>query len=421
MYEPPLPPAPDPQGIRGAPEAGIEPEALVRDLIALAGVPSLGGAEEGALRVVWEFAERMGLEAEWFEEDLPALRRAVGYPGEEVDRNVLPLVTVRLPGRVPGAARLVINGHIDVVPPGAAAWSDPPFEPVVRDGLVYGRGTADMKGGVVAALHALASLRDAGGPPGEVVLHVVAGEEDGGVGAFAALRRDADFAGCVIAEPTDAAVVCATAGALTFRVRVTGRAAHGSRRLDGVSAIDRYMTVHRALAGLEHRLNAQVTHQLMAAVELPYPLSVGTVSAGDWASTVPDELICEGRLGVPVGSTVDSVRIEFERAVREASAGGAPAEVSWSGGQFAPAETEPSERIVRTVRQEATAVTGAAVPITGVPYGTDMRLYTAHGIPTVLYGPGSIEQAHTVDEYVPIDDLVTVARVLARVAARFGE
>src|SRR6185437_16062614 len=115
----------------------------------------------------------------------------------------------------------------------------------------------------------------------------------------------------------------------------------------------------------------------------------------DWASTVPDELVCEGRLGVPVGSTVEAIRAEFEQVVRDASSGGPPAEVTWSGGQFAPAETTASDPVAALVTREAVAVTGSAVPITGVPYGTDMRHYTAHGIPTVLYRPGSIEQAHT--------------------------
>lgn len=403
-------------------DAAIDEEALTGDLAALVGCASVGGAEEDALRRVAGIAVRLGLHAQLHEEDLGALRREAGYPGEEVDRRSLHTLTVTLAGRDRSAPRLVFNGHVDVVPPGSAPWSTPPFAAVVKDGRLYGRGAVDMKAGLVAALHALAAIRSvAGGPPGDVVLQAVPGEEDGGVGAFAALRRDSAFAGCVIAEPTAGSLVCATAGALTWRIRIAGRAAHACRRLDGVSALDRFLAIHAALAALERRLNADVADPLMAELELPYPLSIGKIHAGDWASTVPDELVCEGRLGVPLGRTVDWAREVFEQAVREAADdAAAPHEVTWSGGQFAPAETAPADPLVATVQDAITAVTDRPAPLAGVPYGADMRLYTAQGIPTVLYGPGSVEQAHAVDEFVPLDEVTRSSRVLARVAMRFG-
>jgi acetylornithine deacetylase len=212
-------------------DGAIDGDALVRDLAALVECASLGGAEDGALRLLCEMAARLGLSADLREENLGALRHEAGYPGEEVDRRSLHTLTVTLPGRHPGAPRLVFNGHVDVVPPGTVEWFSPPFTSAIRDGRLYGRGAADMKAGVVAALHALAAVKvAAGGAPGDVVLQAVGGEEDGGIGAFAALRRDAAFAGCVISEPTAGALVCATAGALTWRMRIAGRAAHASRR-----------------------------------------------------------------------------------------------------------------------------------------------------------------------------------------------
>ena len=403
-------------------DAAIHQAALVRDLAALVDCPSLGGAEEPALRLLCELATRLGLRTDLRAEDLEALRNQAGYPGEEVDRRSLSTLTVTLPGRHPGAPRLVLNGHVDVVPPGSARWSSPPSTSSIRDGRLDGRGAADMKAGVVAALHALAAVRAvAGRPAGDVVLQAVAGEEDGGIGAFAALRRDAAFAGCVIPEPTGGSLVCATAGALTWRIRIAGRAAHASRRRDGVSALDRFLPIHRALGTLEERLDADVTHPLMRQLELPYPLSVGRINAGQWASTVPDELVCEGRVGVPVGRTVAWVRRALERVVREAAADGQPPEVTWSGGQFAPAETRTTHPLVDAVQDAIVAVTGRGAPLAGVPYGADMRLYTGEGIPTVLYGPGAVDQAHAADEFVPLAEVLSTARVLARVAARFGD
>ncbi|MEQ4304293.1 ArgE/DapE family deacylase [Plantactinospora sp. B6F1] len=402
-------------------DAAIDDDGVVGDLGRLVACPSLGGAEDAALRLVADLADRMGLRVDLRAEDLAELRRAPGYPGEEVERDSLHTLTVTAPGRHPDAPRLVFNGHVDVVPPGTAPWSHPPFRPRVSDGRLYGRGAADMKGGVVAALHALAAVHALGGPPGDVVLHAVAGEEDGGVGAFATLRRDAGYAGCVIPEPTAGALVCTTAGALTWRMRITGRAAHASHRLEGVSSVDRYLPVHAALAELEERLNRDVTHPLMGRVALPYPLSVGRIQAGDWSSTVPDELICEGRLGVPVGRTVAEARAEFERVVRAAADGDGPApEVTWTGGQFAPAETPIDDPLTAMAQAAISAVTGVPARLAGVPYGTDMRQYTARGIPTVLYGPGSVEHAHAVDEFVPLAEVSVVTRVLARLASGFA-
>ena len=116
----------------------------------------------------------------------------------------------------------------------------------MADGLVHGRGAVDMKGGVVAALHAMAAARGTrrwgGRPP------AVASEEDGGLGTFAALEADDRYDACLMPEPTGLDVVCAQAGSLTFEGAVTGRGAHAARRLEGESAIDRYVDVHLALA-----------------------------------------------------------------------------------------------------------------------------------------------------------------------------
>jgi acetylornithine deacetylase len=278
-----------------------------------------------------------------------------------------------------------------------------------------------MKGGVAAALHALAAAGP--GARADAVLHVVASEEDGGLGAFAALQDDAAFDGCVIPEPTGFDVVCAQAGALTFTGTVHGRAAHAAERLHGVSAIDRYMSIHAALGALEAELNAGVAHPLMAALPLPYPLVVGRVAAGEWSSSVPDRLTFEGRAPVRVGEDVAAARAAVERAVAAAAPDdGLPVELAWTGGQFASAQTDPDgplAALVRAVAGEELGLGGPA-PAAGVPWGADMRLYCAAGVPTVMVGPRGIELAHAVDERVAVADLGAVARILAGVVARFG-
>jgi acetylornithine deacetylase len=400
--------------------AAVEPAIVAGDLSTLI---AAGPDETHAQQVVAAIAERLGLQVEMYDEDVDALRLLDGYPGEEIVRDRLVNVTVMASGRSDDAPRLCLSGHVDVVPTGEQVWTSSPFAPHLDDGRIYGRGAADMKGGVVAALHALAAVsRVLSQPPGDIVLHSVAAEEDGGLGAFAALRRDADFAGCVIPEPTDGEVICAHGGALTFTGRITGRAAHASDRLAGISAVDLFLPVYRALQELEARLNADVTHPLMRARRLPYPLNVGRVSAGDWASTVPDELVFECRVGVPVGTPATEVRRLVERAVADASddLGDLPT-LAWTGGQFEASETPVDHPLVAAVADAARAVTDVKPRPGGVSYGSDMRLYRAYGIPTVMFGPGEVGQAHATDESIAIADVVTHARILAVLAARFAE
>jgi acetylornithine deacetylase len=246
----------------------------------------------------------------------------------------------------------------------------------------------------------------------------VASEEDGGLGTFAALERDSAFDACLIPEPTGFDVVCAQAGALTFEGVVHGVAAHAAHRLEGVSAIDRYVPVHAALAAHERAINDDVRHPLMRALELPYPLLVGRVRAGEWSSSVPDRLVFEGRAPVRVGEAPQDARAAVERAVAAAADGAV--ELRWPGGQFASGETPAGHPFARLVRDAVAAETGRDARVAGVPWGADMRLWCARGIPCVMAGPSGIERAHAVDEHVRIDDLMAVARTIVRVVHGFA-
>lgn len=393
----------------------IDARALARDAAALVQVPSVTGDERAALALLAEQAAALGLRADLHEHDLAALRAHAEYPGEEAPRESLWGLTVSVAGRRRG--RLAVCGHVDVVPPGTAAWRHGPWSGAVEDGWLHGRGSVDMKGAVVAALHALAAVARAGGAGAEVVLVAVASEEDGGLGAVAALERDARFDACLIPEATGFDIVCAQAGALTFEGVVPGVAAHAAHRLEGVSAIDRYLPVHRALAEHECALNADVEHPLMRALELPYPLLVGRLEAGEWSSSVPDRLRFEGRAPVRVGEEVAVARAAVEAVVAGACS---EARLRWPGGQFASGETDAGHPFAALVRAALTAELRRDVAVAGVPWGADMRLWTARGIPTVMAGTPGIELAHAVDERVRVDDLVTLARAIVRVATEFG-
>jgi acetylornithine deacetylase len=395
----------------------LDADALARDVAALVQVPSVTGDERAALERLGELAQALGLRAELHRHDLEALRAHPGHPGEEGPRTELLGLSVAVPGARDDGPRLALDGHVDVVPPGTAAWRHGPWSGAIEDGFVWGRGAVDMKGAVVAALHALGALGESA-PHGEVVLLAVSSEEDGGLGTFAALEHDSAFDACLIPEPTGFDVVCAQAGSIVFEGVVDGVSAHAAHRLEGVSAIDRYVPVHAALAEHERAVNADVAHPLMRELELPYPLVVGKVEAGEWPSTVPDRLVFAGRAPVRVGESPDDARASVEAVV--ASAGDGAAQVRWRGGQFAPGETPVDDPFAVLVRDAVSAERGAPAHVAGVPWGADMRLFCARGIPCVMVGPRGIELAHAVDERVRIGDLVSVARTILRVVWGFS-
>ena len=210
-------------------------------------------------------------------------------------------------GGSPAGRDLLFNGHIDVVPVGdEAAWTTPPWDPAVRDGRVYGRGAVDMKGGLCCALFAAKAVRDAGVRlRGRLSVASVVGEEDGGTGTLATILRGHSADGAVVVEPTRLHVVAAQAGSLMFRLVVHGLSAHGCVREEGVSAVEKFVPLLAALRRLEaERWRRRRAQPLFAGYRLPWPIEVGTVRAGDWASSVPDTLVAEGRYGVAVGEDV---------------------------------------------------------------------------------------------------------------------
>jgi acetylornithine deacetylase len=253
-------------------------------------------------------------------------------------------------------------------------------------------------------------------------VHTVIGEEDGGVGAFATLRRGHRGEACLIAEPTAGTVIPANAGSLTFRLEVPGLATHGSTRSRGVSAIEKFTVIQTALQELERERNRD-PHPLLAHLDLANPLSVGTIRAGDWASTVPDHLIAEGRYGVRLGEAVADARTAFETAVQEASLKDDwlrehPVTVSWPGGEFASGLLPEGDPLLADTLQAVTDAGGPVPAVKGAPYGSDLRQYAAAGIPTLQYGPGDVRYAHAADEHVVLAEVLQAARAYALLAVR---
>src|SRR3954447_6718514 len=163
--------------------AALDAEALARDASALVQVPSVTGDERAVLERLAELAAGAGPAVDLHRHDLARLRAHPDHPREEAPRDELWGLTASVAGS--GSRRVCLDGHVDVVGPGTVPWRLGPWSGAIEGGRLHGRGALDMKGAVVAALHALKALREAGGAP-EVVLQAVASEEDGGLGTFAA-------------------------------------------------------------------------------------------------------------------------------------------------------------------------------------------------------------------------------------------
>ncbi|MEV4105763.1 ArgE/DapE family deacylase [Nonomuraea sp. NPDC049649] len=386
-------------------------------------VPSITGtaAESELQHRLSALLTESGMDVDLWRLDLDDLRERDGFPGTEAPRTEgYGLVGVMGGDGVPA---LALQGHVDVVPVGdLAKWEgSDPFAARITGDVLHGRGACDMKAGLVANLAVARAIHRAGIKlTRPLAVHCVVSEEDGGLGAFATLARGHTAEAAVITEPTSGQVITANAGALTFRLEIAGRAAHGAARLEGVNAVEVFFPVFEAIRKLEADRNRDVP-AVFAGNPLPYPIEIGTVQAGDWASTVPDLLVAEGRLGVRLDEDPAAARAAFEEAVRSVEHPWLkenPPAVTWPGGQFASGRLPAGHPLLQEVRQAAADTAGVTLPEAAAPYGSDLRLYAAAGIPTLHYGPGDVRHAHAPREQVPLPEFLRVIRALAVLAVR---
>jgi acetylornithine deacetylase len=404
--------------IRGAVEA--RREEAVRLLQELVRTPSVTGWE-GAVGVVVEraFGAR-DLDVDTWQatpEEMEPYRDQVGEQDSYENR---PNVAGIRQGSGNGRS-ILLNAHTDTVDPGDPdAWREDSLSGTVRGDLLYGRGSCDMKGGLVTHLVALDALSDLGLMlRGDVTVAATVGEENGGLGALSTVLRGYRADAALITEPTRLTLVTAQGGSLVFRLSVPGRSAHAAVRDEGVSALEKFVPIFENLRELEQERNAVLSHPLYEGIQNKVPINVGVVRAGNWASTVPESLVAEVRVGLIPGEEVEP----FKDLVSERIAAVAerdpwlvehPPQLEWIGGQFAPAEVPPDAPICEALIEAHERVTGEKPPVEAVPYGADMRLFIDFGgMPCVMYGAGDVNVAHAPDEHVSVSELLTAASTIA--------
>ncbi len=322
-----------------------------------------------------------------------------------------PNVVARIGGRAGNApARsLMFNGHLDVV--GVEGMVHPAFDPLRRDGRLYGRGSADMKGGV-AAMCAAAVRAAAQGLDGGIVIAGVCDEEYDSIGTSALIASGVRADAAIVTEPTRLAICPAHRGFAWLQITVHGRAAHGSRWDLGIDAIRLAALIMAELDLHEHTTLTRHEHPLLGRASL----HASTIEGGTGMSTYPDRCVLRVERRTLPGETGATAEAEVRAAIERVRARRPElrADVTLFGAQ-APSDVASDAPVVRAIGA-AIAGGGDEVRIEGLSAWTDAALLNAAGIPAICYGPGDIMLAHAAEEWVPEDEIVRAAAVLERFA-----
>ena len=397
----------------------LTPEA-VAFLAALVAAPSILGREEGAQDLVAAALAATGFGIERLAvPDTIAHDRLAGVPALPYEGRH-DVVGTR-DGRGDGP-HLLLNSHIDVVPADSPElWSSPPFEPVVRDGWMIGRGAGDMKCGFAATILAIRALDAAcpGWQHGRLTFLSAIEEECTGNGTLAAIRAGIVADAVLLPEPTDLELLLGGIGILWFEVTIEGRSAHAHAANRAVNPVDVALRLIAGLRAWESELNHDQGDLLLSDAEHPYNLNIGTVRAGDWQSSVPTTATIGFRLGYPRSwSAVDA---EDRVRATVATIGAADPwlattmpDVRLNGFRAEGYALDPDAPLALAVARAHADAHGDAPPALVMASTTDARHYLNEcGIPAICYGPRT-RNIHGVDEAVEIASIPAAARTLAR-------
>lgn len=368
-----------------------------------------GGLEKQGQDYMAELFRKMGAEVtldSMKEEDIEkcfSLYQEGNLGHQQTDRyNVYAQFNGEKPGKT-----LMFNGHIDVMPADEVEeWTTPPFSPTIRDGKLYGRGTADMKGGLMAATMAVKLLQDAGIPfSGSVKITSVCDEEGGGNGSMQAIMSGQRADGVVVCEGTSDELILAHMGFVFFRVKFAGKACHSGAKQNGVSAIEKAIKVIQVLNEKEHEWLLHYKHPLLPAPNL----NVGLIHGGIAGSTVAEDCMFEVCVHyLPNQMSHNQVVKEFQDVVERVAKSDAWLEehlpeiqITQFGGGF---EMEENSPFVDSFKRAYSEVRGKDVKVVGSPAGCDSRLWrNIAECPTIQFGPGNLAQCHAVDEWLDLE------------------
>lgn len=386
----------------------------------MVGIPSVTGDEAAIQKFVSNYLVGIGLDVDMWETDWEELKKHPGY--RPVDRGYegRPNIVATLKG-TGGGRSLLLNGHTDVIPVGnGEGWSDNPWSASVKEGRIYGRGSCDMKSGVASHILAVQYLKELGlTPKGDVMINVVIDEEVSGHGTLDTVIRGYKADAGISGETSDLAVQPACIGRIWFEIEIQGKPAGIQQRYLGISGIELGNKITKAVADLEAKRIATVTHPLYPSAIDSLPCIVGSFQAGNYPSAFPATCLLKGSIGTVPSEDHEGVKQSLIDAVAEAAAQDPwmkvhPPKVRFVGYDAEASEIPRNHPIVETVSRTYTEITGKQPVISGRQGAADTRFLNSYGsTPTVIFGPGSTAVMHANDEYVSIDDYITSIKVMA--------
>lgn len=306
-----------------------------------------------------------------------------------------------------GEKTLIFNGHVDTMPFGNKEdWKYDPFGGTVKDGNIYGLGSTDMKGGLMAAIMAIRLLKDSGNDfPCNIIVNAVADEEGGGNGSIVtAINGNVKGDGVIICEPSDNKILIAHMGFVFFKVKVKGIALHSAEKWKGINAIENAIKLIEAINELEKEWILKYNHPLLP----PPTINIGKIKGGSAGSTVPD--YCEFDVCIhyiPNKMSYAQVTEEFKNKVVERSEGDGflknnipELEIYQMGNGF---EINENDGFVDYIKRIA-LMKDKDIDIAGGTAGNDARIFSnISKIPTVIFGPGYLKDCHTVNEKLAVN------------------
>ena len=395
-------------------------EEIVQSVQGLVRIPSIVGSEGQAQKFMEERYRSLGLDVTCFQPEMGKVKDHPAFIDTGMSYEGRPNIIGLLPGDK-ASPSLILNGHVDVVSPEPIqSWTHDPWGAERVGDKIYGRGTGDMKAGLLANYFALKGILKVGlRPKGTVMLQSVIDEEAGGAGGtLASLMGGYTADGMICTEPHNLHVTIAHAGINYFRVRVVGKTSHAGLAHLGVNAIGKMYLIYQALIDLDEKRGRDVHFPLFEKGSgRSCHINVGTMKAGDWPSNVAGSAEIECRIGFVPGEKAEEIKQMIEKTLYEVAKRDPwlrehPPKIEWFGWHADPWYQDPNHPFVQSFKRAAEGVLGREVDFIGRASGIDSRFSQYFNMPAACTGPRA-NNIHGIDEYVEISSILQVTQVLA--------
>lgn len=344
------------------------------------------------------------------------------FADKELDYSKRKNLVLKIKGEGEGKS-LILNSHSDVVPP--ADWKEA-FSPVIKDGYVYGRGACDAKGQIATIYLVLLTLKKYSVKlKGDIIVEIVIEEEVGGNGSLSLIRDGYKADGVIVFEPTEMKIHPANRGAVWFKIEVEGKQVHMGKKIEGVNAIEKICFVVRNLMLYEEKLIEESRNIPLFEKFDPPPVQVnfGTIKGEGWPSMVCGKVELEGGVGFLPNKNLSRIKEEIEDVIRNCGDEWIKHHYKLSFDKLHnDAYSIPQNHPLVEVLKEATEESGRKSIVEGFVASCDARLFNKVGkMPVVVFGPGSLDDAHSRSEKIKIEDIAKAGEIVSKAVIKWCE